>query len=560
MKPIAPALLTDEQVQRYIADGYLIIDSSLESSLHAKITSQLSNALANELPHPGDNILPRVPDLDDICESPAVRGALISLLGEQYVMAPHRFPHNSEPIGEDGDPLSDPFENQPKMGKGSISGSAWHQDGHSRSGRSRWHTLRAANLFYFTHDTPLSMGPTRFLAGSHLYATLSGLCAEQVVMERIPAGSVVIADFDLGHAGTPNNSQVCRYMVKFVALRTQNPSEPTWSNKSPKWSTPADLKTPHHIPSAWTSLWNWLRGAPRSEGMTISPIDYLPSLLEEMQIEDQGIRLRALYDLVAMGEPAVDGLINILVSTSGQDRHVSPKPNDSAYYGMSPDFLDRRFSDRQFVPEDAAVALAAIGHSAAPSLARLLRHEDPWVRLNAAYALGDAGPDVTMAYVKELSGLLDDPYSSVIRVTMDAFCALGKFPKETVLRLHRFFIESNEEAYRSSAGEPALGWDWTMENQYRYLSSLALLACASNGDASEELETALIDALQDDTGYVPAMACQGLERLGSVKGLRAAIRYLQVRRWDSSHHTSLSQEGIIAKRHRETVLAQLSAA
>ena len=99
-----------------------------------------------------------------------------------------------------------------------------------------------------------------------------------------------------------------------------------------------------------------------------------------------------------------------------------------------------------------------------------------------------------------------------------------------------------------------------MENQYRYLSSLALLACASNGDVSDELETALVDALQDDTGYVPAMACQGLERLGSVTGLKAAIRYLQVRRWDSTHHTSLSREGIIARRHRETVLAQLSAA
>jgi ectoine hydroxylase-related dioxygenase (phytanoyl-CoA dioxygenase family) len=72
------------------------------------------------------------------------------------------------------------------------------------------------------------MGPTRFLAGSHLYATLHDLRAEQAVMQEIPAGSVVIAHFDLVHAGSPNNSEQMRYMMKFVALRCENPTRPTW--------------------------------------------------------------------------------------------------------------------------------------------------------------------------------------------------------------------------------------------------------------------------------------------------------------------------------------------
>ena len=89
------------------------------------------------------------------------------------------------------------------------------------------------------------MGPTRFLAGSHLYATLHDLCAEQAVMHMIPAGSVVIAHFDLAHAGSPNNSNRGRYMVKFVALRTEDPIAPTWDHEEPKWHMPADLSTPH---------------------------------------------------------------------------------------------------------------------------------------------------------------------------------------------------------------------------------------------------------------------------------------------------------------------------
>ncbi len=99
----------------------------------------------------------------------------------------HRFPHNSEPVADAADTF-DPFENQPPMGKGSISGSGWHQDGHSRAGRSRWHTFRAANLFYLPHDTPVVMGPTRLLAGSHLYANLHDTKPEQVFMRDMRAG------------------------------------------------------------------------------------------------------------------------------------------------------------------------------------------------------------------------------------------------------------------------------------------------------------------------------------------------------------------------------------
>ena len=118
------------------------------------------------------------------------------------------------------------------MGKGSISGSGWHQDGHSRAGRSRWHTFRAVNLFYLPHDTLMAMGPTRLLAGGHFYANLHGTKPEQVFMHDMRAGTVVIADFDLGHAGSPNRTATSRYMLKFVGLRQQNPERLLGSTRS----------------------------------------------------------------------------------------------------------------------------------------------------------------------------------------------------------------------------------------------------------------------------------------------------------------------------------------
>ena len=559
MKQQRPILLSDEQVQRYIADGFLIVNSNLDPAFHAAVSKALDFTLTNELPHPGDNIVPRIPALDKVCESPVVRGALISLLGNQYALAPHRFPHNSEPLDKEADTEFEPFDNQPKMGRGSISGSGWHQDGHSRSGRSRWHTSRVANVFYFPHDTPVSMGPTRLLAGSHLYATLRGTSSGQVVLQSIPAGSVVICHFDLGHAGTPNLSDRSRYMVKFVALRTQNPSTPTWDCQDPVWHTPDDLKTPDDIPVVWTSLWNWMRGVDRNEGITVPSIKELPRLMDGILSKSQEQRLSCLYDLISVGAPAVDGLVESLLETAGLGRHQSPESTDQGYYAMSPNVLERRFSERQFVPEDAAIGLAAIGTPAVPKLVELLAHEDPWIRINAAYALGDAGPKAAGAQVDDIGGLLNDQIDSVIRVALDSLCALGTFGPVTVKRLHRFLTEDYANWEEKVDSEPQVGWYWTLQNQIRYQSSLALLAWVSNSDEpSADVEEALIDALDDVTGYTPAMACLALERLNSVSAMRAAIRYLSVRRLDATLDNSISQPGGIVKVHRKVMLARLN--
>ena len=58
------SLLSDDQVQRFIADGFVIIDSMLAPDFHQRVAEQIAYALEYELPHPGDNIVPRVPALN----------------------------------------------------------------------------------------------------------------------------------------------------------------------------------------------------------------------------------------------------------------------------------------------------------------------------------------------------------------------------------------------------------------------------------------------------------------------------------------------------------------
>ena len=90
--------LGDEQVQRYIADGFIVLDAGLPADFHAEVVDELHFAMQHETPLPGDNLLPRIPAMERLLSAPAVRGAMESLLGPDFAWAPHRFPHNSEPL------------------------------------------------------------------------------------------------------------------------------------------------------------------------------------------------------------------------------------------------------------------------------------------------------------------------------------------------------------------------------------------------------------------------------------------------------------------------------
>ena len=538
-----PVLLADDQVRRFVADGFLVLDSALPADFHAAVADELHYCMKHEAPWPGDNVLPRIPQLGQLLESPVLRGALSSLLGAEFAWTPHRTPHNSEPLQEAGGEF-DPFENNPRMGKGSVSGSGWHQDGHSRAGRARWHRPRAINVFYFAHDVPLAMGPTRLLAGSHLYANLHGVEAGQVFMRDISAGTVVVAHFDIAHAGAPNRTARSRYMLKFVALRQRNPRGAAWAAEDADWHTPPGLLNAHTVPQAWEHSWRWLHGLPARKPRANVPPAQVAEALAALRTAHQGQRLAALYDLANMGEAAVPGLVDALLATAGKDRHVSPAADDMRFYGVSTDPQARWFSHRQCVPEDYAVALGLIGAAAFEPLLALLSHDDAWIRLNAAYAFGELGDGVSANHADRLAELLDDPADAVVRATLDALCCLGQFGLPTVQRILRLLVEE-----RPGWEVPAMGEHWSIQDQVRYAACWALTANASQEKPAPGLESALVAALADRTGYVPAVACEGIERLGAPSALAAAVRHLRTRAWDTVHHRfSRARTAVGAKR------------
>ena len=150
-----PVLLIDTQIQDYLTHGYVVLRSGHPAAFHRRVLRQIETLYATE-GNPGNDILPRVPDLYEILRDPAVDGALRSLLGADYLLHPHRHCHEN-PSGSGGQEM--------------------HQDSYENDHNVRHHRTRWAMAFYYPQDVPLEMGPTAILPASQYYE--SGAQAQQ---------------------------------------------------------------------------------------------------------------------------------------------------------------------------------------------------------------------------------------------------------------------------------------------------------------------------------------------------------------------------------------------
>src|SRR5215469_17271340 len=91
-----PMLLTDQQIQRFIAHGYLPLQTTLPESFHRTIYDRFDALIGGDANlNPGNNLLPACPELGALFQDPVVNGALTSVLGADYAMHPHRALHNN---------------------------------------------------------------------------------------------------------------------------------------------------------------------------------------------------------------------------------------------------------------------------------------------------------------------------------------------------------------------------------------------------------------------------------------------------------------------------------
>lgn len=202
----SPVLLTDDEVISFVIKGYHVVQTDFAPEFHQAICNEIDQLKEN----PNDGILDAVPKLHQIYAHPNVRGALISLLGENYRMNSHRHCH---------------------MNKPATRSQSWHQDGTNQ----RHHRVRTVLGMYYPQDVALDMGPTVVMPGTHFRNAPTDRMAtnanfrEQVVF-NVKAGTVAITHYDIWHAASANTSTKMRYMLKFLFDRTDEPTKPSWNH------------------------------------------------------------------------------------------------------------------------------------------------------------------------------------------------------------------------------------------------------------------------------------------------------------------------------------------
>ena len=539
-----PIPLTAEQVHRFIADGFLVLQPSVPEELHRTICHKLAEAIPGT-DNPGNNVLPLVPEMRHVLQSPEVHGALLTLLGAGYLEHPHRYCH---------------VQTQQDLAAGAHAAKLAansHQDSYTPLGRTRQHHIRYVRIMYYPQDTPPQLGPTHVIPGTHLNRGLSDADKAQQLPVSGPAGMVSLTHFDIGHAAGVNVTAQRRFMVKFIFMRSAAPHGNGWSGPEWAWRGPRQLCTGDRQELAWSHLWDWLRAAPqryasfssgaqapangsadvaRSDGLErrlaagadadrvaaaealarlgAAAVPALPALVACLNGEPDPVRIAATYALGAIGAPAIPALTDALRDSGAALPHLLSAVGRGNHGGT--------WREQALVMDDAAHALAAIGPAAIPALIDLLAADDEWARINAAFALGEMDHAACDAVPALVNALADESHF-VVRTAADALGTIGAAqaaaPLGELLHLER------------PGWETPLVRGWSVRDQVRFNAATAL---ARLGSAAAGAEADLIAALDDPCGQVTTVALAALRRLNTPAAVDAAFSMLTAERWDPS--------------------------
>ena len=462
-----PVRLTDEQLRFFISAGYLPLQSSLPASYH-KLIFERFDELHQSIGHFGNNLLPLVPELGEFFEEPVVKGALQSVLGEEYSMHPHRALHANPPGSDE---------------QGFHKDSYWGYVRRVRNHRPWW-----VMIMYFPQSTPVSKGPTAVMKGSqHLNQHPAEFCAPASISGK--AGSFVLIHYDIWHRKMLNRTQMNRYMFKFEFMRLAPPV----SADRPAWQAPKTRIKPDLEP-VWRSTWNWINGQ-QENGLNGHKADESNAHELDSVHEWQGIR--AGYELARNPEKNLGTLLNALES------------NETGYDEP------RRYSDNGQLWRDdttarnAAHGLVSIGEPAVAGLLKTLSSGPVRAKKHAAFALGEVGDK------RAIDGLADALKHPEVHVRVAAIEALGMLPPT------RNGFHNALAALKDPGSEVRFD---------AVLSLMRMTTQASKAMQKECIED-LGEALYDTNRYVSGYAVEALERIGTPAALEKLLPFMRTARW-----------------------------
>ncbi len=415
---MAVHLLSDAQMRHFIVNGYVTVTTELPAQFHDAVYEKTVSVFDKE-GNPGNNLLPRIPEIQRIFDDPNVSGALTSLLGADYYMQPHRHPHYNPP------------------GSG---GQGLHQDG-----GKRWsHHTRRLLVLYYPQDTPVELGPTGVVPMSHYYSTGEGAGAspEQPVVGE--AGTVAFANYDLWHRAMPNSSEKRRYMMKFLYARMSEPEAATWANRETEWANGTPVGPAEHQ-EMFRHLWNWHRGIEDNGSHGTSNGASLSDLISSLNSTSELTGLQAAYELPRFGEKAVPALVRCLEEESEMTRRNACYALNAVGSPAVEALRDALKDSREYVRDNAAEALGDLGNRAEPAvsaLVEMLADESGSVRSHTVEALGTTSQSSSIA-VPGLVKALEDESEGVRRNAVFALARIGRNAADAVEGLQNMLFDAN---------------------------------------------------------------------------------------------------------------------
>lgn len=192
--------LNDHQVLDFCKNGYLILEGVVPDDINTRSFEFLEGQTFYE----PTEILHEPWFVDHVILNPAAAGAVRSLLGDHFG-------------------LPDLMSNHRRTGTQQHAG-GWHRDGYSKHGPE----LAYLQVFYYPQDTPVEMGPTEVLPGSHRLFSQAPLMAHYgrlagTASTTAPAGTIFITDYAVWHRATAKPSPATRNLLKYNYWRTVAP-------------------------------------------------------------------------------------------------------------------------------------------------------------------------------------------------------------------------------------------------------------------------------------------------------------------------------------------------
>lgn len=543
-----PVLLTDDQHLTFLVDGYLTLRPvNLSDEQHRVLYRRAGDlySLAEATRSPtahldilGDNLRARIPEVDELLNDPAIDGALTTVLGPDYLIHPHSYCHRSG----DADQVFHQDGNLP-----------WNERGHCRSHRTDW-----AMLFYYPQDVDDRNGPTEVVAGTQYWtvdnekpdgtwhsgdrisrsvdpsvftgndldlrdrhqteALAEGLAVPDPDRRflHLPAGSAVIAHYDLLHRGSRVVGPAdARYMYKFYFARLVEPTAPnrmTGASTDLRAGIPARKRAGirAEIRTVVDAQWHWSRGD-RPAPVDSPAVARWGELLTDGR-EDQ--KVDAAYRLG-------------LAARSGMDAG----PDAAGQAARSLAILRAALSaETESTRRAAGHGLRQAGVAGVTALLQGLDSSSAPTRRPSAAGLGtvDAAesPEAVTSLIRALGS---DPDALVRSNAAYSLGQIGRAPAVDVEPIAEALLRSLAPGAES---DNAFGAGFS-RSTVRQSAAFALVQVLANHRLADRWIAALIDGpLRDADRYVEGLIAEGLSRTEvSSADRRRLLRHLTGRRW-----------------------------